>query len=325
MPETEQEAIDLIVKHGYMSFEDLEKKLILPVIRNSLRLTANLMSARESYSEKRSDFIFQCWDQIQNGLYETSEEVRKVPDPVSGEMVTKTFKIVKRDKDGHPMYQQNPLAGLVTLKNFEVKVFVYSPKVKMQIEKQQEAYMAVATAKANAQKAEQEALKIEAEGKAKVMTAKYEEEQKKVRSVVEAMKEKEVAETQAAKEVAVEKLQKEKALVAANKLKEVAEINKLAAVFDKEREILLGQGEAERKRLIFTADNYGKEKLQVIERIHAKYAEAFAQRRVPSVVMGSNGEGGNGGTDDDMNKIRKLVELNLMKDLGLDLKVQDKK
>ncbi len=81
MPVNEIAALDLVIKQGYRSFDDLELKLILPVVRNSLRLTANLMNARESYAEKRTDFTFHAWNQIQNGLYETSEETKKGKGP----------------------------------------------------------------------------------------------------------------------------------------------------------------------------------------------------------------------------------------------------
>lgn len=99
LPSSESAALELITKYGYANYHDLEQKLILPVVRNGMRLTANLMSARESYSEKRADFVFWAWDQIQNGLYETEEETRKVVDPVSGQEVTKTFKIIRRQEN----------------------------------------------------------------------------------------------------------------------------------------------------------------------------------------------------------------------------------
>jgi len=224
MPVTEQQTLDLVLKEGYRSHDDLQQKLILPVIRNSLRLTANLMSSRESYSDMRSDFIFWAWDQIQNGLYETSEETRKVKDLVSGEMVTKTFKIISKDETGRPIYQKNPFEGLgIKLSNFEVKTFVYSDKVRNQIEQQQEAFMAVATARANAQKAEQDALTEKAKGKNDVMKAKYVQEVEKTTAVVKAEADKETAEIQAQKEVTVAKLQKERAIIEAERQKAVAE------------------------------------------------------------------------------------------------------
>ncbi|MCP3995282.1 MAG: hypothetical protein GY722_09485, partial [bacterium] len=61
LPTNEEAAIALMTENRYNNYRELEKKLVLPVVRNALRLTANLMSARESYSEKRTDFIFWAW------------------------------------------------------------------------------------------------------------------------------------------------------------------------------------------------------------------------------------------------------------------------
>ena len=289
LPTSEEEALDLVIKHGYRSFEDMEAKLILPVVRNSLRLTANLMNARESYAEKRADFNKWAWDQIQNGLYETSEEVRKVKDPISGELVTKTFKIINRNANGSPKYQKNPLQGLgIALANFEIKKFVYAQTVMKQIAEQQKAIMAVATAKANAQEAEQQALTTEAQGKARVMKAKYEEEERKIRSIVEAQKR-----------------------------LEVARLEKEAAKETKEKEILLGQGEAERKRLVLAADGALKQKLETFEKVMQFFAQAYASRAVPSWVWGSGGP--TGGSDAHFVSFLQTLQAKFLKDLGLDM------
>lgn len=325
MPKTEQEAIDLLVKHGFRKHTELEDKLILPVVRNALNRTANLMSARESYSDKRPEFINWAWDQIQNGLYEIDEEIRKEKDPVSGEMVTKIVKVIKKDEKGNLMRQANPFKGTgVTLSNFEIKDFVYSDKVKEQIATQQQALMSVSTARANAQKAEQDALTMEAQGKAKVMEAKYEEEQKKVRSVVEAQRDKEVAETAAAKELAVAKLKKQTAETEAMQQFEVAKLQKDAAEFNKQKNILEGQGEAEKKRLIMEADGALKQKLDAYIEVNKLYADAIARYQgqwVPSVVMGGNGAN-QSPSNNGAQALIDLLTAKTAKDLALDLELK---
>ncbi len=308
LPSSEQQAIDVVTKYGYADYRDLEQKLILPVVRNALRVTANLMSARESYSEKRADFVFWAWDQIQNGLYETEEETRKVVDPVSGQEITKTFKIIKKREDGNPVYQQNPLDGLgITLANFEVKVFDYTEKVREQIGTQQSALMAVATAMAKAQQAEQEALMVEAEGKANVARARYEEEQMKIRVLVQAQERLDVAE-----------FDKSRAMVEAHQRLEVAELDRQAAAEKKQEEILLGQGEAERKRLVLQADGALQEKLQAYVQAQQVWASAYAQRQVPTLVMGG---GGTGDTDLASTDFAQMMQLMVAQQMGLDLSV----
>lgn len=306
MPTNEQKAIELITVHGYKDFDDLELKLLIPVVRNSLRLTANLMTARESYAAKRPDFVFWAWDQIQNGLYKTTEETREVLDLVSGEKVTKSFKIIKKDSLNNPIYEKNPLAGMdIKLSNFEIKTFVYSKKVKEQIATQQEAFMNVATAKAKAAEAEQNALTKEAEGKANVMTAKYQKEEEKIRAVVDAQKDKEVAELAAQKEL------------------EVAKLQKLAAKEQKAREILLGQGESARKKLVMQADGALKQKLDTYERVMAnawKNIGSYKGKWVPEIVMGQ--PGGSTGGNNSAQAFMDLMMVKTAKDLNLDMKMK---
>ncbi len=308
LPSSGQQAIDLVTRYGYVNYADLEQKLILPVVRNALRLTANLMSARESYSEQRADFVFWTWDQVQNGIYETQEETRKVVDLVSGQEVTKTFKVIKEDARGNLVYQRNALEGLgLTLANFEVKLFDYTEKVRAQIGAQQTALMAVATARAKAQQAEQEAMMAEAEGKANVARDKYEEEQKKVRAIVQAQERLEVAE-----------LDKASAMVQARQRMEVAALDRQAAEATKQQEILLGQGEAERKHLVLQADGALKQKLEAYVQAQQLWANAYAQRQVPSLVMGG---GGASATDNESTDFAQMMQLLVARQMGLDLTV----
>ncbi len=205
-------------------------------------------------------------------------------------LLTKTFKIIKKVDGGSPVYQRNPLEGLgITLANFEVKLFDYTDKVRAQIGTQQTALMAVATARAKAQQAEQEALMAEAEGKANVARAKYEEEEKKIRAVV-----------------------------GAQQRLEVADLDRQAAAEKKQEQILLGQGEAERKRLVLKADGALKQKLEAYVQAQKLWANAFAQRQVPSLVMGG---GGAGDTDKSTTNFAQMMQLLVANQMGLDLSV----
>jgi len=303
MPTTDKEAISLVKDDGFQAYRDVEQKLILPTVRNALRLTANLMSARESYSEKRPDFNFFAWDQIQNGIYETVEETKEVTDTVTGEKVTKTFKRIKKDKDGNTIYQHNPLDGKgIRLANFEIKSFQYAPEVKKQISAQQKAYMAIATAKAEAQQAEQSRLKEIAEGKSRVAKAEYQQEEQKIKAVVEAQKEKEVA------------------ILSAEKEKETAKLKKEAAGFYKQEQVLRGQGDAAYKKAVMTADGALKQKLETFERVQQMWANAYATRKVPHAIVASGGA--NGDQDAAMTGFQQLMTTMALQNLGLDMKIQ---
>jgi len=309
LPVSDVEAIGLMTKMNFKNYEDIQARFILPLVRNSLRLTANLMTARESYAEKRPDFITWSWDQIQNGMFETEEHLDTVKDPISGDMITKRYKTIKKDSDGNYLREQNPLEGTgIRLANFEIKQFVYEEKVRLQISEQQENLMAIATARAQAERAEQDAKTSEARGKTEVMKVRYEQLKVKEKAVIEAHQEKEVAETKAHKEL------------------EVAKLATLSAKETKQKEILLGQGEAARKKLVMAADGALKQKLETLERIQAGWAQAYATRKVPAVFMGGGGAGTAGSNpDNQFGTFMNMMNIQAAKSLALDMTIQGTK
>lgn len=304
LPVSEQQAIALVTERGHKTYPDLQEKLIKPTVRNVLRLTANLMTARESYSEKRPDFISMARDQITNGVYKTKEVEKTVEDLVTGEKIRKMVKVIRKDEDGNTMYEANPMADTgIELKNFEIKSFVYEKKVQAQIAKQQEARMAVETAKAKAEQAKQLEQQTIAEGKQKVAAAKYDKEQEKIKAVVDAQKDKEVAELQAKKEL------------------EVAKLMKMAASEEKQRQILLGQGLAERKKLVLAADGALAQKLDAYVKVNERYAQAIENYQgnwVPQVITGS---GTNGQQPNAAMSLMEFFGVKAARDLALELSV----
>lgn len=294
MPKDSKSAMDLLALHGYKTMRDIHSRLILPTIRRGLTLTANQMSAKESYAEKRAQFVADAWDQILNGVFVMRDDVKQVLDPVSGKTVTVPVKVPVVDKNGVRLRERNPLDGLgITLSQFEVKSFIYEDKVKNQIAAQQQAIMDVQTAKANALKAEQDAITTQKLGEAAVMKAKYEEETKKARAEVAAQQEAAVAAIKAQQQVEVAKKDQERAIVAANQTLEVSKIELEAAKAEKQRQIELGTGESERRRMNVEADGGLPIKLDAYVKVQTEWAAAFAKRLVPQIVGG----GGNGQQD----------------------------
>ncbi len=301
LPKTEKEAVALTVEHGYRSWEELMYKLIQPQLRKALILTANQMSARESYSDKRTDFIFYTADQLSNGLFAYDEVERDVEDPVTGKKITRLVKVIKRAPDGKPLRDSNPFKPLgIVVDNLEIRAWHYSDKVRAQIEKQQQAYMDIQTAIANAQKAEQDKITAEAEGKAKVAKAKYEQETVKAQEVVKAQKDKEVAELRGQQELAVAKLQAQ-----------AADQKKAAAILEAE-------GEAQAKRLKREADNYEALKIQAAVDIHKFWADVYAKKRVPLISGVEEAKGGSESAG-GLAAQKGLVDLLILKSLGVNL------
>lgn len=296
-PSTEKEAIALLVERGYTTPEEVMSKLVLPTLRNSLSMSANLMSARQSYSEKRPDFIAWSWEQIQRGMFVTSEEWQKVDDPISGEKVSRLIKVIKKDDKGNYLHQFDPFKGTgIRLSNFEVKQFVYSKEVADQIKAQQNAIMGVETSRAEAQKAEQRKLTEKAEGEANAIRSQWEEERKKAQAVVTAKQKKEVAELEAAQKLAV------------------AELDKKTAEANKAADILRAEGEAKARELKVKADNYVAMKIDAWKETQLAWADAFKTRKVPTTIFGAGSD-----TDKSFMNGQQMLELMSMKALGFDI------
>ena len=147
----------------------------------------------------------------------------------------------------------------------------------------------------------------EAEGKANVAREKYAEEQKKIRAVVQGQQRVDVAE-----------LDKTRAIVEAAQRLEVAKLDREAAREWKQQQILIGQGDAERKRLIMRADGALKQKLDAYVRAQQLWANAYAKRQVPNFVMGGNGAGD---TDKATTEFSQMMQLLVAGQMGLDLSI----
>ncbi len=309
LPRTDKDAIALMATHGFRTWTQVEDKLLLPTIRRALIMTANLMTSKESYSNRRGEFYVSAWDQVENGLYQTKDEQVVDVDPISGQEIKRMTKAILKGPDGKVLREKNPLDGMgLRLSNFEIKNFVYEPKVQEQISKQQDAIMAVQTARAGAQKAQQDAITAEALGKADVMKAKYTQEVEKTKAEVVAEQERSVAVTGAQKLVDV-----------AEKEKQTAAIQLDIATLEKQRNIELGTGEAERKRLILAADGALQQKLAAWSAAQEVWADAFARRQVPGVVMGASGAAGG---DSDVPSFMQIMAGKAAMDLQVDMKMR---
>jgi hypothetical protein len=238
--------------------------------------------------------IFYIEDQIKSGVYKTTQEEVKTKDPITGADKTVTVAKIVVDKDGQPMRQEEAVLAVYGIKtsNFAVTELPYDEAVEGQIKQQQGITMAVQTAMAKAKEAEQNAITVSKEGEANAAKAKWEQEVIKAKAVTEAQ----------------QKL-------------EVARLDRQAAEQEKGRLILLGEGEATRKRLVMGADGALTQKIDAVVKINGMYADAikgYHGNWVPTIV---NGEGKAGGGAQDM--INALT-LKSLKDLGLDLNISGK-
>lgn len=260
LPVDAEHLSQLHIKYG--SQQAIQKSLIETVTNKCVYMTGPLMSSKESYAEKRTNLIRYIEDQIMNGVYRTTQKEMKTKDPMTG--ADKTVTVVEIVQNGAVPERQEEAVLLtygIQTSNFAVTSLPYDAEVEKQINEQQGITMKVQTAIASAKEAEQRAITAAKEGEANAAKAKWEQE------VIKA-----------------------KAVTLAQQNKEVAELDAQTAAAEKKANILRGEGEGERKRLVMNADGALDKKLEAIVAINKMYAEAIKDYKgdwVPQIIMGN--------------------------------------
>lgn len=265
------------IQTDYNGMDRLMNDLVSQTVTKVIYASGPLMSAFESYAEKKNDLIEYITDQLNNGVYKTAVKVEETTDPVTGEKKTVKLATLIPDETapgGFKRSERSPFAyygitigsdqgGQVSISKID-----YSDKVKQQIAQQQEANMLIQTSKAKSAAAQQEAVRAEEEGKAIAAKAKWEQEKIKAVEVTKAEQEREVS------RLAAEK-----------------------AEFDKKRIIAEGQAEAEANRLKVAAGLTPQERAEWDYKKAVGVAEALSKsnvRWVPEIMIsGKDGSSNN--------------------------------
>ncbi len=283
----------LHIKYG--SQEAIEKELVRPVLEKAIYMSGPLMSSAESYSAKRAQLINFIEDQAARGVYKTSCEEVKTKDLMTG--TDKTITVVKlllTDNKELARVEESPLQTFkIRPYNLSINRISYSPEVETQISQQQKAIMEVQTAIAEAKKAEQRAYTEEQEGKARAAKAKWDQEEIKATEVT-----------------------------AAQQRLEVAELEKQAAEQTKQKEILLGQGESERKKLVMEADGALDKKLDAYIKVMQTFASEFGKQKLVPETQIISGSANNGQIN--ASNFIDLLTAKTLKDLNVDMSMKGK-
>lgn len=297
----------LIALHRkFRGYENLMHSGIQPLVGEAVILTAALMSAEESYTTKRSRFAEMAWDQVTNGVYITEQADEAVEESrveIGQEKARRIIVRVKTTKDGQPVRRQNPLAEYgVRLSQFVIKEIDYEGTVDDRIKKKQEALMATVQARAEAERAMQQRITAEEEGKKNVAVAEYGALVAKKTAVVDAERNKEVGELEGRKKL------------------EVARLATQEAAEYKRATLLRAEADAEAARRLYMADGALKEKLAAWLDAQKAWADAAARsphRLVPDVVFGGN-SGGSGNAALDL---MGIIGIQAARQLALDLRM----
>lgn len=277
---TDTEHLDRI-QTDYNGMDRLMNDLVKQTVVKVIYASGPLMSAFESYAEKKNNLIEYITDQLTYGVYKTAVKQVETTDPITGEV--KTIKVATLIEDetapgGYKRSESSPFAyyGIET-GQVAVSKIDYSEQVRQQIAKQQEANMAIQTAKAEAAAAQQNAIKAEEEGKAVATQAKWSQEKEKAIAVTKAEQERETA------RLAAEK-----------------------AEFDKKRIIAEGEAEAAANRAKVAAGLTPQERAEWEYKTRVGVAAEIAKTAWPKIVV----SGGNGGANPmDIIALRQMTDL----------------
>lgn len=333
---------DLALIHkNFRSFEKLLETGVIPTVKESVILTASLMSPGESYTTKRAMLTEMAKDQLVNGTYVTEDFVVEEKGPITGHIVTRNIVRVKMDGN-KKVRNENPLARFgIEFKQFQITDIRYETETENIIKAKREALQQTIAAKISAERAIQERIAAEEMGKKDVKIAEYkamvkkktsvvEAEENKAVAVIRAQKDEEVAKIEkeralrsAKKKIELEKLDKEKSIIEAQKEFQVSKLNLQSAEQRKQVEILQGQGIAEKKKLIYDADGALQEKLDAYVKVMTVLAKELGKQKwVPDVTM--NGKGGAADGNMAMNFMNMWM-MKAAKDIGVEMKAGDKK
>jgi hypothetical protein len=276
------------------SIEAIEQQLMRTAVQKVIYNVGPTMSSTESSAEKRPEIPKYIDDQLVHGPYLTKTVSVVVKDPITG--LDKTIQQVQiaNDDKGQPLRESKSQIseyGLV-LQPVSINEIKYDEAVEKQIKERQTATTQVQISIANARKAEQEAITTAKQGEANAAKAKWEQETVNAKSI--ALAEKELA---------------------------VATLSAKTAEQFKKEQVLIGEGEAARKRLVMEANGALDTKLEAYIKVNAAYAEAIKMASpgawTPSVVMGAGSTGGmNGAT-----ALLEMLTAKTAKEIGIDTTV----
>lgn len=183
----------LLLHNDFRSYESVKHSLIRQVVTEAVQQTANLMKAEESYSTRRAQFAALAEEQVKQGIFETVANVQKFKDADGNDFIDTSVSL--KMLDGKPIVRKQSSLPRYNIEviQFVIKDMDFDETIESLISKKKEAEQQKVVARANAERAKQDAITAREQGEAKVAVAKAEKEVEKISAVVTAQKEFEVA------------------------------------------------------------------------------------------------------------------------------------
>jgi regulator of protease activity HflC (stomatin/prohibitin superfamily) len=314
----------------YRTPENFVTTALVPAMKDTLQSTASLMTADEFYSGGRSKFSTDFENQLTNGLYvvERKESYTKVPEAA---MATQSA-IAQQGMDqgqygdqNRVLYTVQPVIGpdgkpVVKKPKYhdfgveliEARITNVTPNVAFQerMRKVQEASAALAVAKQERLKEEEQKLLVQTRGE------REQEEQRQA-----ALKDQAVQTTAA-------ETTKQLAIVAAQQRKAQAELDRQTAQLllekaelDAKAKKTTADADAYARSSAINADNGLQQKLDAWVEVNRVWAEATRNAPVPNVVLGASEKDGTGRAG-ELATFMEIMAVNAARQLDADTRVK---
>lgn len=274
------DADQVLLHNDWKSFDGVKDGLVRQTVTEAVQQTANLMKAEESYSTRRSEFAALAEEQVINGIYETQANVQKHADADGNEFIETSVNL--KLVNGKPVIRKaSPLPRYhIDVLQFVIKDIDFDDTIENLINKKKDAEQQKVVARANAERAKQDAITAREQGEAKIAEAKAAEEVKKIQAVVQA---------QQAFEVSV--------------------LSRKKADEDAKATLIKKQAEAEANRLLVKAGLTPLERATLAKETAIGVAKALAGIQLPATFI--SGGGANGGHVDPFTAIglNALIDL----------------
>jgi regulator of protease activity HflC (stomatin/prohibitin superfamily) len=311
MPSVEADFLKMAI--AYRTQDNLESSTLVPVLKEVVRNAARTMTAQDYIAGKGGEFENAILDQLREGTYILDiKEIKKKDskadiDNVDVDRGVDNSQMVKyevrkmRNADGTIMRKDTALVDYkILVSQSNVSSVDPEPKFKDMLGKQRDAAAEASVKKQEAKRAEYEKQKIIAEGEAEKARIQVDEEKKQITKLIEA----ETTLKQSKIDLEDAKIQKQREV-------ELAEKVKIAA-----------DAEAYKKKKLVSAGASPQELLAAAVQMNKDNALALANRDVPTnYFAGSAGAGGAGSSyDEEMVRQLKMMNVNMLKDLGISVK-----
>ena len=289
LPSGKDKRLDAHITYG--SNDAIQMELIRNAIAGALKQTGPMFRPEEAFITRRAEFTDLVRKQLEDGLYATETKIvqRKEIEGVDKKTGEETYKIIreavtkmKLSKDGQPIIERPSVLAEngIVITDFVIKDFDFDEVTDANIRKKKEAEQIQVVAKANAEKAKQDAITAKMEGEARIAKAKADEEVIKIQEVTRAEKERDVA-----------RLNAEKAKEVALKIKREGEAKAYSA-----------------KKLV-EAGLTPLKKAQIEKETRIGVARELSKWKGPSIVVsGSGGKGGQSGLGEAM-QLKYLMDI----------------